>query len=483
MSLSRLLTIALAGAVLTVVPTGCQFPGPAVSVAFTSHVDGERIVGSRTVTVAGSLQGTAPSAFSLSLNGTPVTVPLPSAGTFSVTLTLADGANTVAATASAASGASSTATLQLIYPYLDLSAGQAAGRVIGQTSFTASLGDATQQRLRAPAGAPVLIDGRLYLADTGNNRALGLTGVPAVNGPYFDVLLGQTSWTASAAAPVGAGALAGPSSVADAGGRLLVTDTGNNRVLLFDGAPTLTDSAARVAVGQAGLYSNGDTTCTAGRLDHPRAAILAGGKLVVADSGHHRVLIWDSVPTASGSPADLVLGQEKLVTLDDPQYCQANRGVAAPTAATLSTPSGVWSDGSRLVVADTGNQRLLVWTAFPTSDGQPADLVVGQAGMTTAAAGVGPSGLNSPWSVDSNGNQLFVADTGNHRVLVFSPFPAVDGAAASVVLGQADFTGSDANRGAGTSAATLSGPEGVRAFDGMLMVADTGNARELLYLP
>ena len=83
----------------------------------------------------------------------------------------------------------------------------------------------------------------------------------------------------------------------------------------------------------------------------------------------------------------------------------------------------------------------------------------------------------------SNGNQLFVADTGNNRVLIWNGFPTANHEPADGVLGQADLTHTAANRGTGTDADTLAGPRGVQVYDGMLLVADTNNARELIYKP
>ena len=124
--LLRPFLIALAGMILVLVPTACDFPGPAVTVAFTSYTDGQRIVGSRTLTVSGTVQGAAPSAFTLTLNGTDVPIALPTTGTFSASVTLdRDGVNTLVASATA-SGETSTATLHLYYPYLSLTNGEAA---------------------------------------------------------------------------------------------------------------------------------------------------------------------------------------------------------------------------------------------------------------------------------------------------------------------------------------------------------------------
>nr|HMQ55133.1 hypothetical protein [Anaerolineae bacterium] len=48
---------------------------------------------------------------------------------------------------------------------------------------------------------------------------------------------------------------------------------------------------------------------------------------------------------------------------------------AAPTPDQLYAPRGVFMADNRLVVADTGNHRLLIWHQFPHSDRQPADVV------------------------------------------------------------------------------------------------------------
>jgi len=47
------------------------------------------------------------------------------------------------------------------------------------------------------------------------------------------------------------------------------------------------------------------------------------------------------------------------------------------SGASLSGPVGVWSDGTRLYVVDSGNNRVLVWNAIPSSP-VPADFALGQ---------------------------------------------------------------------------------------------------------
>ena len=44
----------------------------------------------------------------------------------------------------------------------------------------------------------------------------------------------------------------------------------------------------------------------------PSAIARTGKQLFVADAGHNRVLVWNTLPAANGAPADFVLGQGEL---------------------------------------------------------------------------------------------------------------------------------------------------------------------------
>ncbi|HRP46550.1 MAG TPA: hypothetical protein PLT07_03290 [Trueperaceae bacterium] len=197
---------------------------------------------------------------------------------------------------------------------------------------------------------------------------------------------------------------------------------------------------------------------------------IAGGRLIVADTSNNRVLIWDEVPTEIDTPADLVLGQPDLIS------GASNAG--GPVAAnTLNHPCNVWSDGTRLVVADSYNNRVLIWNTFPTTDFADADIVLGQADFVGDVSASGAAGFDYPYSVDSNGNQLFVADANNNRVLVWSTFPTTTAQPADAVLGQVDFDATSAS----ASATGLDYPAGVYVYGNRLFVADNDNSRYLIY--
>ena len=122
------------------------------------------------------------------------------------------------------------------------------------------------------------------------------------------------------------------------------------------------------------------------------------------------------------------------------------------------------------------------------TDGQDADVVLGQANFTSGTAnpgGIAANTMNGVQSVcvDPSSNKVFVADTSNHRVLRFSATDAlVNGSAAEVVLGQANFTSGTANRGTGVAADTMNNPvDCVVDSGGRLWVVDLSNHRVLRF--
>jgi uncharacterized protein (TIGR03437 family) len=326
-----------------------------------------------------------------------------------------------------------------------------------------------------------------------------LCGYPAQN------VLGQPSYTTNKAiSPVSAQTMLTATAVATDGHILAVADTDNNRVLIWNSIPTSIDAPANIVLGQAGFTTAQSTSSpTAQTLRGPQGVWIQNGKLLVADTQNFRVLIWNRIPTQNNQPADLVLGQPSFNSANQPPPNQSN-----PTAAAnqLLNPASVTSDGIRLYVADLGFNRVLIWNSIPAAMDQPADVVVGQPDMTSTApnnssalcSSPGANGqcektLNFPRFALSDGNRLFIADGGNDRVLIFNSIPTTNGAAADVVLGQPDFrhdvvknqtssiiTTAVNNTG---SVDTVPTPMSL-AFDGTnLYVSDPNNRRVLVFTP
>ena len=106
--------------------------------------------------------------------------------------------------------------------------------------------------------------------------------------------------------------------------------------------------------------------------------------------------------------------------------------------------------------------------------------VIGQANFTSRVSGANQNNFNSSTGVatDRAGN-LYVADYVNSRVMMFQP-PFSNGMNAAVVIGQANFT----SNGAATTQNGLVNPYGVATDSaGNLYVADYGNSRVLIFQP
>ncbi len=108
--------------------------------------------------------------------------------------------------------------------------------------------------------------------------------------------------------------------------------------------------------------------------------------------------------------------------------------------------------------------------------------VLGQANFSSGTTGTSSSRLNGPTGlgVDVSGKKLYVADTGNNRVVMFNIDlnQIVDGEVADVVLGQPDFNSSTA----GTTASRMSSPNDVVQLPaGNVAVSDYLNNRVLVF--
>jgi uncharacterized protein (TIGR03437 family) len=167
----------------------------------------------------------------------------------------------------------------------------------------------------------------------------------------------------------------------------------------------------------------------------------------------------------------------------------------------FSAPQSVAVDASAyppiLYVSDMGNNRVLAWRNISSArEGAFADLVIGQRDkFSTTAWGPGTTfttGLTAPTglAVDAQGN-LWVADTGNNRVLRFPrPFEQSpdDAVIPDFVIGQKNFSSNAPNAG-GISASTIAVNLGRTIYratvgldsQGNLFFTDAGNHRVLRY--
>ncbi len=316
-------------------------------------------------------------------------------------------------------------------------------------------------------------------------KQTGAAGTPAAlldaGGPA--VCLGGSMGMDGLAVPItpDAASLFGPRGACLVGidGPLWVSDTGHHRLLGWARLPLADDTPADWVIGQPDFWHEGRNAKgqpTAATLNVPTGVTACGQGLAVADAWNHRILIWRQLPRDHNVPADLVLGQA------DFSGALANRGADAPCSQSLFWPYGVFWDGARLWVADSGNRRVLMWYGLPTANGQAADLVLGQHNFTCRDenAGGAPSALSMRWPHDITHwrGQLCVADAGNNRIMVWQHPPTANGTPCDHILGQNDAVLVDNNQSLyWPNAAALNMPYGITSTGDWLLAADTANSR------
>ena len=147
----------------------------------------------------------------------------------------------------------------------------------------------------------------------------------------------------------------------------------------------------------------------------PHAVTGTDDVLLVADAGDHRVLGFSPLPDAD-APAGWALGQADLERAVEWPY-------APQGPSRLRFPYGAAVDGGRLLVADTANNRLLLWHDVPTTTGAPADAVLGQPDFAAFGENrwesVVDDSLCWPYAVALRGRTAAVADSGNNRVVLW----------------------------------------------------------------
>jgi uncharacterized protein (TIGR03437 family) len=365
---------------------------------------------------------------------------------------------------------------------------QAAIAVAGQPDFTSNTFNRGQpgagpDRFSGPAAA-AFFGAELYVADAFNNRVV----VMPVNGTAIGNatrVLGQDQMNLNAPNLV-EGREFDFSSISgsfDAGlavdltstpPHLYVADTYNNRILGYADLRNFQSGAkADLVIGQPDFqqvlvnYPNNDVNRpnASGLFAPTGLAVDTDGNLYVADRGNGRVLRFPK-PFANYTPglmeqADLVLGQNSFT---------ATR-ISDATDRTMAQPYGLaFTFAGGLLVSDIALSRVLYFQGLPANlkSGMPASLVFGQSDFSSGAGGSGLGQMQNPRHISTDvDDRLYVADSGNGRVLIFDHAPtAAPGQPAAQVL-----------------TAGLSRPTGVyvSAATGDIWVGDAGNGTAVRY--
>lgn len=244
------------------------------------------------------------------------------------------------------------------------------------------------------------------------------------------------------------------------------TEDGNYR-MVYVGTPTAAPPAFQVEYPRAGYRAAGSGTIgffrsgqeadillsgidfnnTGGPLlfNHPGGIGGDGYRVLLADRNNNRILIW-LTPPQGNTPPDLVLGQ--------PDFQQNNPGTALHQ---LNWPCAVTAAANgRIAVADTNNDRLLLWNRFPSRNGAAADLEI----QLPVLGSGGPQRFGWPWGVWTDGERLAATATHGGAILFWRNFPSRNNQPPDYTLSNAAF---------GTLRAISS--------DGTFLIVDDHNAR------
>ena len=201
------------------------------------------------------------------------------------------------------------------------------------------------------------------------------------------------------------------------------------------------------------------------------AAATDGVRLFVADGPD--IYVWNSIPTRAedlpnhiftlpgseelrvGTIKSLAATKNRLIVLDkhenrllvyDTRKIDNSlrplfelKNLTYPGYQTSVWPGAVATNGQYLVLADTTNNRVVIWSSLPTVRDQIPDVVLGQKDLLSSDGRVGINGFMSPIAVQIVGDRLFVADYSGHRVLLWEKIPKENGAPADHVIGQPTF--------------------------------------------
>ncbi len=319
-----------------------------------------------------------------------------------------------------------------------------------EAGFSGDGGPATDAKLNFPRDVAVDVTGKLYIADTENFlvrkvSADGIISTVAGNGIFK---------FAGDGGPATSALMNNPTSVAlDAAGNLYIADLSNSRIRKVSPGGVISTVAGNEIRG----FSGDGGLATSASLNLPRGvAFDTAGNLYIAD--------WLNQRIRKVSPGGII----STVAGNGERGFSGDGGPAI--SASLNQPFGIAVDATdNLYIADRFNHRIR-----KVSPGGIISTVAGngERGFSGDGGPATSTSLNRPLGVTVDAaDNLYIADTDNHRIRKVSPGGIITTVAGT---GEAGFSGDE---GPATSA-LLNLPQSVTVdAAGNLYIADTQNNR------
>lgn len=309
----------------------------------------------------------------------------------------------------------------------------------------------------------------LLLPDRNNNRVLIWNKLPTGNTPP-DIVLGQKDLNSNNPG-TGPDQMNWPVSVSVGGGKLVITDSNNNRILIWNSFPTKSGQAADLAINSAPAVCKDCREDKKRNIQWPWGVWTDGKKLAVAATGGNQILIWNNFPTQNDQPSDIYLtgkgdiGTPRTITSDGNHLIVGDHNSRAKVAnqpqessdalvssgnffwknwptsddapydffmADPSDPKGNWmqggfTDDGKLIMFGAG---LHIWNSFPQDANGKPDLNVGD---RTSLVGGDGSGLAI------GGNRLYLSSSNSNKIVGFNSTPTKSSDKPDFAIGAPDI--------------------------------------------
>ena len=234
--------------------------------------------------------------------------------------------------------------------------------------------------------------------------------------------------------------LNGPIGITTDGNNLYIADATNNRILKI----IINTGVMSTLAGSIGPGGYADGIGAAAKFKFPFGITTDGTNLYLSDYYNHRI-------------RKIVIATGEVTTLAGTGLAGSADGVGS--SATFNGPTGITTDNKFLYIADTINNKIRLIELSNNSVKTFAG-----SGQPGAVDALGQSAsFNQPYGLTTDGNFVYVADRGNHKIRKIDVSTVVTTLAGSGLQGTNDGSG---------ATASFNGPDGMVYDSQNLYVAE-----------